>query len=99
MCKRICLTLLGIADINKGSHKRDCIKEHHGGRLRTKDNLGRSLKYTSVKKAFKNVDLRLKGEVVIKLCLQVYDITQEVLDPLDPKGVKWKHICASHTVL
>ena len=31
------------------------------------------------------------------LCRQVYDITQEVLDPLDPKGVKWKHICASHT--
>ncbi len=23
MCKRICLTLLGIDDINKGSHKRD----------------------------------------------------------------------------
>ena len=66
-----------------------CIKENHGGRLRTKDNLGRSMKvsahletrlysklntslaargqaivgvlqYTSVKKAFKDDDLRLK---------------------------------------
>ena len=60
-----------------------CIKENHGGRLRTKDNLGRSMKvsstvsldtslaargqaivgvlqYASVKKAFKNDDLRLK---------------------------------------
>ncbi|DBB18390.1 TPA: hypothetical protein ACH3X3_000041 [Trebouxia sp. C0006] len=64
--------------------------------------------YTSVKKAFKNDDLRLKltnntlvdrGEVVSELCLQVYDITQEGLDPLDPNAVKWKHIYASHTVL
>jgi len=25
-------------------------------------------------------------------CRQVYDITQEGLDPLDPNAVKWKHI-------
>ncbi len=31
------------------------------------------------------------------LCRQVYDITQEGLDPVDPNAVKWKHIYASYT--